>query len=466
MAKKARKPARAKTIPPGSAFLDALGAPGKDGTRSPENGFDESMWVEVIHKMDEVYSELLRNEVELEAKNQELEDSHRFVFSVLSAISDVLIVCDRRGTVQQVNQALVRLVAKPQSELLGAPLAGILADPVSKAKLAPVLGGAHRAGLSDCEITLLGADGARIPLAVNCSVLLGTNRRPQGVVLIGRPTGELRRAYQQLTDAHESLKRTQQQLVQSEKMASLGQLVAGVAHELNNPISVILGNIYALQRYVRRMGEYLDAVHRGGLPKGLEEMREKLRIDRLLEDLDSLIAGTIEGAERSRDIVDSLKRFSAADRGEEQMFDLVEVIERAVHWVKKAMPRKFEVSTALAEALPVKGSPVQMQQVIINLVQNAYDAVAQREAPALAIEARAEGDGIEVSFRDNGTGIAPEHLGRIFDPFFTTKPIGKGTGLGLSISYGIVERHGGKIAAANHPDGGAVFTLHLRRAAV
>jgi two-component system sensor histidine kinase HupT/HoxJ len=285
------------------------------------------------------------------------------------------------------------------------------------------------------------------------------------MVLIGRPSGELRRAYRQLSETHESLKRAQQQLIQSEKMASLGQLVAGVAHELNNPISVILGNIYALQRYLRRIRGYLDAVHRSRMPRNLEKKREKLRIDHLLKDLDSLIAGTVEGAERSRDIVDSLKRFSAADRGEEQAFDLAEVIERAVHWVKKAMPRKFEVSSALPEALPVKGSPAQMQQVIINLVQNAYDAAAQRETPMLAIEARADGDWIEVSFRDNGTGIAPEHLGRIFDPFFTTKPVGKGTGLGLSISYGIIERHGGTIAAANHPGGGAVFTLRMRPAA-
>jgi two-component system sensor histidine kinase HupT/HoxJ len=201
------------------------------------------------------------------------------------------------------------------------------------------------------------------------------------------------------------------------------------------------------------------------MPRDLEKAREKLRIDHLLKDLDSLIAGTVEGAERSRDIVDSLKRFSAADRGEEQPFDLAEVIERAVHWVKKAMPRKFEVSSALPESLAVRGSPAQMQQVIINLVQNAYDAAAQRETPMLAIEARTDGDWIEVSFRDNGTGIAPEHLGRIFDPFFTTKPIGKGTGLGLSISYGIVERHGGTIAAGNHPGGGAVFTLRMRPAA-
>jgi two-component system sensor histidine kinase HupT/HoxJ len=244
-------------------------------------------------------------------------------------------------------------------------------------------------------------------------------------------------------------------------MASLGRLVAGVAHELNNPISFVLGNVHALRRYAERLQVYLDAVHEGEPPEELSRRREELRIDRVLEDLTPLIAGTIEGAERTSDIVDGLRRFSAVDREPDRYFDLVDVVQRAVRWVAKGGPAKFRVELALPPELPVIGSPAQMQQVMMNLVQNALDATAAGGNPGVEIAGVVRDDTVELTVRDRGPGIAPEHLPRLFEPFFTTKPVGKGTGLGLAISYGLVERHGGTLSAANHPEGGAVFTLRL-----
>ncbi len=175
----------------------------------------------------------------------------------------------------------------------------------------------------------------------------------------------------------------------------------------------------------------------------------------------SLIEGTAEGAERTRDIVDGLKRFSAADRNLRETMDLVPVVERAVHWVSKAAPSSFAVKVDLPRELMVVGSAGQLQQVMMNLVQNACDATAGQPQARLVISAQVDGDSVRVRFADNGPGIAGENLPRIFDPFFTTKPVGKGTGLGLAISYGIVEHHGGRLEAGNGADGGAVFTLVL-----
>jgi two-component system sensor histidine kinase HupT/HoxJ len=283
-----------------------------------------------------------------------------------------------------------------------------------------------------------------------------------GLVITGRPVGELRRAYQALRRAHEDLKTTQQQLIHSEKMASLGRLVAGVAHELNNPISFVYGNTLAMKRYAERLARYLGAVH-GDVPLNEREaLRGELRIDRLLDDLPSLIDGTVEGAERTRDIVDALKRFSATDRDERRAFDLVEVIERAVQWVSKATANQFEVRLNLPPALEVLGSPGQVQQVVMNLVQNAADATEGARERRLEISSgRGEEGQAVIEFRDSGPGIPAANLDKLFDPFFTTKPVGRGTGLGLAISYGIVERHGGKLTADNHPKGGALFTLQL-----
>ena len=428
---------------------------------------EEGVWLDVIRKMDEVYNDLLQYEVALEQKNAALEDSQQFISSVLTSMSDLLIVCDRAGHVESVNPALASLLGVEAESLHGRAIFDLFADEASRQHAGQLFARQSDKSFEDCEMQLKAANGSAIPVSLNCTPRYSGLGKMLGLVITGRPVGELRRAYQALRRAHDDLKTTQQQLIHSEKMASLGRLVAGVAHELNNPISFVYGNAAAMKRYAERLRRYLDAVH-ADVPRGEREaMRAELRIDRLLDDLPSLLDGTVEGAERTRDIVDALKRFSATDRDERRRFDLVEVIERAVHWVRKASAEGFEVRLALPETLPVDGSPGQLQQVVMNLVQNAADAtLANPPARGRKLDVTGEiVDGapgtVRLRFHDNGAGIAENDLHKIFDPFFTTKPVGQGTGLGLAISYGIVERHGGRLTAANHGRGGAEFRVEL-----
>ncbi|AVZ78128.1 PAS domain-containing sensor histidine kinase [Zoogloeaceae bacteirum Par-f-2] len=424
-------------------------------------GVGEDVWMDVIHKMDEVYADLLQYEVALEQQNAKLEESQQFILSVLTSMSDILVVCDRSGKIEDVNRSLLDFTGKTLDQLRGSSLFELFADDLSRAQARHLLTLYGDDGVHDCELPLRARDGSAVPVSLNCTPRYNAVGKSLGMVITGRPVGELRRAYQALRQAHEDLKRTQQQLLHSEKMASLGRLVAGVAHELNNPISFILGNVHALRRYAGRLEQYLDAVHAGTSAAQLAELRAELRIDRILADLPPLIEGTIEGAERTRDIVDGLKRFSAIDRDEQQSFNLTEVIERAVRWVCKAARQSFAVQVRLPAQIPLRGSPGQMQQVMMNLVQNAWDATCEQSAPRLEIDGQLVGTRAIIRFHDNGPGIAEQHLAHIFDPFFTTKPVGKGTGLGLSISYGIVERHGGQLSARNHPDGGAELVVEL-----
>jgi two-component system sensor histidine kinase HupT/HoxJ len=421
---------------------------------------EDHVWLDVIHKMDEVYNDLIKYEVALEEKNAALEDSQQFISSVLTSMSDVVVVCSRAGVIESVNPALLALLGRPEEELRGRPIFELFADEASRQRAQHHFTGHPGETLHDCEMQLAGVSGA-VPVSLNCTPRFSTVGKLLGMVVTGRPIGELQRAYQALQRAHLELKHTQQQLLHSEKMASLGRLVAGVAHELNNPISFVLGNAMALRKYAKRIGEYLEGMH-GELPAAeRERLRQELRIDRILADLPSLIDGTVEGAERTRDIVDGLKRFSAVDRDERERFDLVPVIERAVHWVAKAAPAPLHVDLQLPAPLFVVGSPGQMQQVVMNLAQNAIDAAGGPAEARLTVNCSRQDGAVAITFHDNGPGISAENLSRVFDPFFTTKPVGKGTGLGLAISYGIVERHGGKLEAANHADGGAVFTLRL-----
>lgn len=427
----------------------------------PPEGVGEDVWIDVIRKMDEVYSDLLQYEVALEEKNAKLEETQKFIFSVLTSMSDVLVVCDRHGIIQEANQALADLVGKSEDELRGTPLIEIFADDASREQARRFLRDLHSERIHDCELHFRCRYAPEMPVAVNCTPRLSPVGKFVGMVMTGRPVGDLRRAYEQLRQAHEDLKHAQQQLLHSEKMASLGRLVAGVAHELNNPISFVLGNVYALQRYGSRMREYLDGIHAGMPAAELAELRKNLRIDRLMEDMQPLIDGTIEGAERTRDIVAGLKRFSAQDRGEEETFNLSEVLERSVHWVVKASGSKIEVGLDVPQEILISGSAGQMQQVLVNLVQNAIDSTERRPDARLDIKGDVRNRSAVIAFRDNGPGFREDTLGHVFDPFFTTKPVGKGTGLGLSISYGIVDRHRGQLKAANHPDGGAVLTVTL-----
>ena len=432
-------------------------------TETPPEAMSESTWIEVVHKMDQVYNELLQHEVELEQKNEALEESQQFIFSVLTSMSDLLVVCDRHGLIEEVNQALVNFTGKLGDELKGSKFISLFADDDSCNAVERVISRLATKPAHDLELQFRTRDGAATPVALNFTPRLSGVGKYLGAVITGRPVGELRRAYHALRQAHDDLKLTQQQLLQSEKMASLGRLVAGVAHELNNPISFVLGNVHAMLRYTTRIKQYFDAVHAGASRESLAKLREDLRIDHILKDLNPLLDGAIEGSERTRDIVDGLKRFSATDRNENVRFNLSEIIERSILWVTRATPAKFHVKADLPVDLPVMGSPGQMQQVIINLIQNAADATDHLTDPLLEVVSQEKEGEIIVQFRDNGSGIPAEALDKMFDPFFTTKPVGKGTGLGLSISYGIVERHGGRLLAGNLPDGGAEFILRLPR---
>lgn len=432
---------------------------------------DEATWMAVIGKMDEVYSQLIADEMALERKNAELEQSQQFIIGLLSAMSDVLLAVSLSGAIEETNNSLCALVGRSQDSLHGTPVQALLADADERRRLERALLTCQTADGADpgssVELQMLDGRGQRVPVDFICSARRDAAGRRIGYVLVGRPLGELKRAYHQLRESHEALKRAQQQLVHSEKMASLGRLVAGVAHELNNPISFVLGNMKALRRYGERLQTYFAAEREAASLAELAPLRQQLRIDALLADLPSLIDGMQEGAQRTADIVDGLKRFSVIDLDERVAVDLRRVVDRAIHWIQRGSAPRLTVTWRPPESPAwVQGSAGQLLQVVMNLIQNAADACdgrgEGRGGGRLAIAlVPAPGPQWRLSFDDNGPGIPPAQWPQIFDPFFTTKPVGQGTGLGLSISHGIVERHGGTLRVDASPDGGARFVVEL-----
>jgi len=295
-------------------------------------------------------------------------------------------------------------------------------------------------------------------ILVNGRPLLDEHGQPRGAVVVSRDITERKNAEERLRfqnqrlqeiallerQAHEALKQAEVQLVQAEKLTALGQMVAGVAHEVNNPLAFVSNNMAVLQREalaLRRVVQLyrgVDSVLEAHAPETLARIRalaEDVDLDYGLDNLERLIDRTREGLRRIEQIVRDLKDFVRPDEGDLQSADLNVGIASTVNIIHGlAHKRGIEIVTDLHPLPSVTCHPGKINQVVMNLLSNAIDACAEGGRVVVRTEVAPEADGVFIHVADNGQGIAPEVRDRIFDPFFTTKPVGQGTGLGLSIS--------------------------------
>ncbi|UXI69423.1 ATP-binding protein [Tahibacter amnicola] len=264
------------------------------------------------------------------------------------------------------------------------------------------------------------------------------------------------------------LEGTQNQLIQSEKMASVGQLAAGVAHEINNPIGYVHSNLNSLERYVRDIMELLDYYeeYEGAEPGAqasisaeLASHRKRIQLEFLREDIGNLLSESLHGIARVEKIVRDLKDFSHVGEAEWQMADVHDCLESTLNVVAHEIKYKAKLIKEYSPVPKIECLPFQLNQVFMNLLVNA--AQAMEDQGEIRIHTEADEHEVRVSIADNGKGISEAHMHRIFEPFFTTKPVGKGTGLGLSVSYGIVQKHGGTIEVQSALGRGTQFTVHL-----
>lgn len=407
-------------------------------------GIGDQAWSDVLQAMDRSYAELVDYQEQLEARNAELTNLRRFLSSIMTSISDYLIVTDRDGLIAESNEAFREAVDRSIDTLDAKPICGFF-DGAHCTAIQEAIGRTLTTR-QDTRISAKLTTAAGVePVEFSLSPRLDRRGKPVGVVLTGRPMGELLRAYSELEDSMRELKETQGQLVRNEKMASLGRLLAGVAHELNNPISFVYANTHTLEKYLTRIETYFEHVQNGASREELVALREELRLERNLSNLRSAVQGARDGSERVRDIVEDLRRLSAEGAGEMAEFDLVETAQVAANWVKRGAKSDVIFVFHGLSSCTVIGRPGHMQQVLMNLVQNAVDAMEEVEAPEVRFDVRAEEGKVIMDVCDLGPGIPEDVAQKIFDPFFTTKEVGKGTGLGLSICNKIVEEHGGQL---------------------
>jgi PAS domain S-box-containing protein len=289
------------------------------------------------------------------------------------------------------------------------------------------------------------------------------------IEVIGSMTDITARKHMEEEQAHliERLSQAQDQLLQSEKMASIGQLAAGIAHEINNPLGFVNSNMGALQNYVgvlcKVIGDYDNCVasskSREELQRGLLAIRERADLAFVTEDVGDLVRESLEGIRRVRDIVQALKDFSHVGEAEWQVADLHQGLDTTLSIAANEIKYKANVVKEYGQLPPVECLVSQLNQVFMNLLVNAAQAIEGHGT--ITIRTSCHGDMVQIAVSDTGSGIAPDHLKRVFEPFFTTKPVGSGTGLGLSLSYGIIHKHGGHIDVSSTVGKGSTFAVHI-----
>ena len=410
-------------ITPLRGWRRALGTLVIEGTRADEpNAFQR---LELAADLGRQLSDGIENVQLLE----EMRRQRRLLEDTFNSLLDLVVVTDREHRVVQMNEAFAMRLGRPRTEILEHPLAEFVGADVAE------WAAASDADLAAERVRALEHPGLGGSFVVTITPLINEDGEPVGTVLVARDVTRQTR----LEAEREALR---VRLAQSEKLAALGQFVAGIAHEINNPLQGVLGHLELL---------VVAPPVPGMSPASVRELRRNLR--RIYRE-----------ADRAAKIVQNLLTFSGSHRKIRRRVYIERVLTRALASRRRALTRAHIdiIRDQKDDSATVVGDPLLLQQTFLNVIVNAEHAIAATGRPgAITISTRSSDGRVVTAVRDTGTGIAGDVVARIFDPFFTTKTVGEGTGLGLAISYGIVQEHGGTIQAANHRDGGAVFTIEL-----
>ena len=417
-----------------------------------------------------------QTELALAASNRTIIENEKRLRCITDAAHDAIVMMDSGGTITFWNPAAEAILGYSSAEACGKDLHVLLAPGSFHAAWLAAKPEFSRSGRgaavgTTLELSALHKNGQELVVSLSLSVVsLNGAWHAVGVL---RDISELKRyeaALKQLNEeleqrVAEELRKNREKdglLLHQEKLASIGQLAAGVAHEINNPIGFIMGNLNTMRSYATSLLNYCRHVDEQ-LPADvrtiLRASRKQYDLDYILNDLQPLLDESLEGAERVRRIVLDLKDFARPDGREPEQVDMNHLIRSTINIVRNEVKYVAELDLQLGELPLLLCHPQQINQVISNLLVNAAHAIEHQGT--ITVRSWHEGDHVLFSVSDTGKGIPHENMQRIFDPFFTTKEVGKGTGLGLSISYDIITKHGGQITVNSEVGKGTVFTVKL-----
>ena len=397
------------------------------------------------------------------AAERRIRDLERFNEDVIRNMNSAVLVVDPEGVISVCNGAAAQILGRVEDDLVGRRADEWFRDPGGEDILARTLTSGER--FRGAESLITRPDLTVVPIGISCAPISAADGSVRGAVATFQDLSEIRLL--------------QRQVLQTEKMASIGQLAAGVAHEINNPTGFIHANLYQMSEYVgdlRRAWTLVEQLQKCVAHGEAQEVRrtseelaslaEEVDVDFLLSDLGKAIRESQEGAERIRHIVHDLRDFSHPDTGERVLADVNQCLDSTATIVWPMMKHLVVLEKEYCDLPAVPCFPTQIKQVFTNLMVNAYQAIEEKlgdagEIGRIQLATRRSGDSVVISVSDTGVGIAPDSIDRIFDPFFTTKKVGEGTGLGLSTSFNILQRHGGRIEVDSTPGSGTTFRVVL-----
>ncbi len=391
---------------------------------------------------------------ELRALFKKVEKSKREWENTMDCLGSMIALTDKNGAVIKYNRAFMDFTGREKEGLTGKDWEVLLTE-----------NGMETVRFSGGSIELFHRPSRRW-FTLNSYPFKDDELEREGSVISIHETTEMKNIAEELEKAYKDLQATQSQILQREKMASIGQLAAGVAHEINNPMGFITSNLGTLGTYTDKLRAFIS-IQSGALqsdqsavmPEEIEQRKKELKIDYVLTDINDLIRESLEGAERVKKIVQNLKSFSRVDRAEYTHADLNECMESTLNIVWNELKYKTTVEKDYGNIPLTRCYPQQMNQVFMNLLVNAADAIDKQGT--IKIKSWNGNGYVNVSISDTGCGIAEDRISRVFEPFYTTKEVGKGTGLGLSISYEIVKKHKGEFLVDSEIGGGTTFTVKI-----
>lgn len=447
-----------------------------------------------LNRLDEAICQMGETMALIKAREKELlatTISRDYMDKIIQGISDALFVVDFHAVIKMANGAACDLLGYERKELEGTHFSGIVAEGgfVENKLLNPSQG-----SIQNCEIDYVRKDGQKVPMYFSSSIVFDSNHRSRDIVCIAKDITERKRFENELTTlnqelmdnekvlsqtitdvhkAHADLKKAQMQMLHSEKLASIGQLAAGVAHEINNPLGFISSNMEVLQGYIQGYMKILRVVDdlkkyiaAGDVEKarltvdGLKGLEEEINLSHIRNDINTLLDDSMRGLQRIHKIVTDLRTFARDEQVElMEMVQIEAVIDSILSIVFNEIKYKADLIKDFADTPLIRCNPQRLGQVFVNLLINASQALDEKGK--MYIKTYQQDKYVCVDIIDNGRGILPEYLQRIFDPFFTTKPVGHGVGLGLSISYEIIKKHGGEMKVQSKIGEGTTFTVML-----
>jgi PAS domain S-box-containing protein len=395
-----------------------------------------------------------------------IRDLERTNENILQNMNSAVLVVDAEARITSCNPPAEEILGRRARELRGLCVRDWFKAAGSELGLvARTLGEEVRFKGTESAITR--ADGTVVPIGISCAPIFDSDGRKCGAVAI----------FQDLSE----ISQLRNQVLQTEKMASIGQLAAGVAHEINNPMGFIHANLFQMSEYLadlRRVWSDVEALQKAIARRDAEASKREadrlaavsaeVDVPFLLSDLATAIRESQEGSERIRHIVQDLRDFSHQETGERVLANVNQCLDSTANIVWPMMKHLAVLEKDYGDIPSIYCFPMQLKQVFMNLLVNAFQAIEERvgqigETGRIRLHTTLHDGGVRISVTDTGVGIPPESLDRIFDPFFTTKKVGSGTGLGLSTSYNIVRRHGGSLTVESCTGKGTTFHVFLPR---